>query len=186
MTVTQLLMFAPMIALLVWAAVVDLRFRRIPNWLTFSLALAGLAQSFTPVHTVSPGPAALGLLTGFGVTFLLFAIGALGGGDVKLLAAIGALIGPMPALVVFAISAVIGMVIVLAQAAAQGRLTRLFRNSAVIAAALVHADGASLEQIGETGKACSGGGPGATGKPLPYAVPLLLATLLTLAVAASR
>ncbi len=172
----QLLLSVPMLGLLTWAAVVDLRTRRIPNWLTFSLILAGFVQSFTPMHTVGPADALLGFLTGFGLTFVLFGIGALGGGDVKLLAGIGAWFGPKPTLIVFALAAIIGMVIVLVQAAAQGRLGKLFRNSAVIAMSLAQAnDGAGLEQAAEMGKACSG-----TGKPLPYAVPVFFAVLLVL------
>lgn len=176
----QLMPFVPMLGLLVWAAAVDLRTRRIPNWLTFSLLLSGLAQSFTWAQTVTPGQAFLGFLTGFGLTFVLFGIGALGGGDVKLLAGLGAWLGPWPTLVVFAVAAIIGMVIVVVQAAAQGRLTKLFRNSAVIAMSLAQASGPdALEGAAETGKACSDGA--GANKPLPYAVPVLLATLLVLA-----
>ena len=94
MSTGALMMCMPMLALLAWAALIDLRDRRIPNWLTVSLALAGLAQSFTWAHTVTPGAAALGFATGFGITFVLFGLGALGGGDVKLLAGLGAWLGP--------------------------------------------------------------------------------------------
>ena len=132
-------MCMPMLGLLTWAAAIDMRCRRIPNWLTLSLVLSGLAQSWTWAHTVSPGQSFLGLSAGFGLTFVLFGIGALGGGDVKLLAGLGAWLGPVPTLLVFAVAAVIGMVYVLAQAAGQGRLSALFRNSAVIAMSLAHA-----------------------------------------------
>lgn len=177
MTGGAILPFVPMIGLLTWAAAVDLRCRRIPNWLTFSLILIGLAQSFAGAHTVTPGQSFLGFLTGFGLTFILFGIGALGGGDVKLLAGLGAWLGPWPTLVVFSIAAIIGMVIVLAQAAAQGRLTKLFRNSAVIAMTFATAsDAQALEDAAETGKACSSD----QGKPLPYAVPVLAAVLILL------
>jgi prepilin peptidase CpaA len=177
MTTNGLVMCVPMLGLLTWAAAVDLRCRRIPNWLTFSLVLTGLAQSFTWSRTVGPPDALLGLLTGFGLTFVLFGIGALGGGDVKLLSGVGAWLGPMPALLIFATAAIIGMVIVLVQAACQGRLKKLFQNSAVIAVSLAHsgADGDALEQAAQTGRACSGGGAG-NAKPLPYAVPVFLAT----------
>ena len=177
MTSGGLLMCVPMLGLLTWAAAVDVRERRIPNWLTFSLMLAGLGQSFPGARTVGPADAFLGLLTGFGVTFALFALGAVGGGDVKLLAGIGAWLGPLPVLIIFAAEAIIGMVIVLVQAGMQGRLTKLFRNSAVIAASLAQAGEHGFEQAAETGRACSG----TTGRPLPYAVPVLLATLFVVA-----
>jgi prepilin peptidase CpaA len=177
MSTGALLMCMPMLALLAWAALIDLRDRRIPNWLTVSLALAGLAQSFTWAHTVTPGTAALGFATGFGITFILFGLGALGGGDVKLLAGLGAWLGPKPTLLVFGAAAVIGMVIVLAQAARRGRLTRLFQNSAVIATNLVlTGDGIDSAQASEMGHACSGGV--GSDKPLPYAVPVFVAAAL--------
>ena len=175
MTTGGLLMCVPMAGLLAWAAVVDLRARRIPNWLTCSLALGGLAQSWTWAHTVTPGQSALGFLAGFGVTFVFFGIGAMGGGDVKLMAALGAWLGPLPTVVVFAVAAVIGMAFVIGQAAVQGRLRALFRNSAVIAVTFAHAGEIGIEQAADTGRACSG-----TGRPLPYAVPVLLATVLTI------
>src|ERR1700716_2871197 len=114
----QLLMkYVPLVGLLAWAAVGDLRTRRIPNLLTFSLAIAGILQSFFPVHTVAPTQSLLGFLTGFGLPLILFMVGALGGGEVKLLAGIGAWLGPQRILAVFLLEAVIGMLIVLSQAA---------------------------------------------------------------------
>jgi prepilin peptidase CpaA len=176
MSTGGLLMSVPMVALLTWAAAVDLRIRRIPNWLTVAMMLSGFAQSLTWAHTVTPGQSALGFLTGFGLTLLFFWLGAMGGGDVKLLAAVGAWLGPWPTIVVFGIEAVLGMVFVLAHAACTGRLTRLFQNSTVIALNYVAAaDAAALEQAADTGRACS------SSSRLPYAVPVLLAVLLVLA-----
>src|SRR6185437_13845311 len=129
MTTGGLLMCVPMVALPTWAAAIDLRARRIPNWLTVCLMLWGFAQSFTWAHAATPGQSALGFLTGFGLTFVFFAIGAMGGGDVKLLAGVGAWLGPWPTAVVFAIEAILGMIFVLAHAACTGRLTRLLQNS---------------------------------------------------------
>ena len=64
MTTAALLMCIPMLGLLTWAAATDIRARRIPNWLTASLALSGLAQSWTWAHTVSPWHSFLGLSAG--------------------------------------------------------------------------------------------------------------------------
>jgi prepilin peptidase CpaA len=178
MSTGGMMMLAPMFGLLTWAAAVDLRTRRIPNWLTLSLVLSGLVQSFTAVHTVGPLDSLLGLLSGFGLTFILFAIGAMGGGDVKLLAGLGAWLGPRGALIVFAIAAIVGMVIVIMQAAWEGRLSKLFRNSAVIAFSLASANSDTLDTATETAKACSST---PRGKPLPYAVPVFFATAFLLA-----
>src|SRR5439155_15034799 len=90
MSTYGLLMAAPALALLVWAALEDLRSRRIPNWLTFSLVLGGIGQSVAFGAICSPGASLLGFVVGFALPFVLFALGALGGGDVRLLAGVGA------------------------------------------------------------------------------------------------
>jgi prepilin peptidase CpaA len=170
-----LLQYIPLLALLVTATVTDLRARRIPNWLSFAMILAGLLQSFLSVRTVTPGASALGLLAGFALTFILFALGALGGGDVKLMAGVGAWVGPGPVVAVFAITAIIGMVIVLTQATMQGRLRTLLTNTTLLTINLVHLQDVGLEHAQATGRSCR-----SVDRPLPYAVPVLLAVLLML------
>jgi prepilin peptidase CpaA len=173
MAVDRLLPFVPLMAALFWAAVQDLRMRRIRNWLTFSLLLTGVAQSFLPGRTVSPGESALGLLAGFALPMLLFVIGALGAGDVKLLTAIGAWLGAAGILQVFAVEAVLGMLLVLTQAALTGRLRTLLRNSAVLAINLRHVGDVGLEHVTATGRSCR-----SVDRPLPFAVPVFAATLI--------
>jgi prepilin peptidase CpaA len=75
------------------ACVTDVSRSRIPNVLTF--AAAALALVFHSIATGGLGVthAALGLAVGLAVFFPLFALGAMGAGDVKLMAAIGAWIG---------------------------------------------------------------------------------------------
>jgi prepilin peptidase CpaA len=172
MMAQKLLPLTPMLLLLIWAAVEDIRTRRIRNWLTFSMAAAGIISSFMPNTVLSPSQAGLGLLVGFAIPFVLFALGALGGGDVKLLAGIGAWIGAEGALKVFIVTAVLGLIIVLVQCAYQGKLFALFRNSAVLAFSLVHIDQTGAKATSELGKSCR-----SIDRPLPYAVPVLFATL---------
>jgi len=167
-----ILSLVPLFAMLVWAAMVDLRSRRIPNWLTFSMILTGIAQSFMG-SMLTPAQAGQGLLVGFGLTFVLFAIGALGGGDVKLLAGVGAWTGVAGVVFVFASAAIIGMVMVLSQSLAQGRLRILLRNSAMVAVNVMHIDAVGVEHASETGKSCR-----SVDRPLPYAVPVLLGGVL--------
>jgi prepilin peptidase CpaA len=77
------------LALFVAAAATDIRARRIPNRLTFALALVGLARI-----SVAPGAAVLSRGVDLGAAAAVLLLGAagfqlrlLGGGDVKLLAA---------------------------------------------------------------------------------------------------
>jgi prepilin peptidase CpaA len=173
--VTQqtLIAAAPLFAALVWAAVQDLHSRRIPNVLTFGLILAGLAQSLISTGTVSPGQSLLGFAAGFVLTFPPFAIGAIRGGDVKLIVGIGAWLGPWPVFAIFIAETVIGMVIVLTQALAQGRLKLLLRNTTVVGMNIAHLRDFGLDHVATTGNECR-----SVNRPLPYAVPVLLATIL--------
>lgn len=173
MTQQTLIAAAPLGATLVWAAVQDLHSRRIPNVLTFGLILCGLSQSFAPAGTVSPAQSLMGFAVGFVLTFPMFAIGAIRGGDVKLIAGVGAWVGPIPIFAIFVAEAVIGMAIVLTQALAQRRLPVLFRNTAIVGMNLMHLRDFGLDHVSTTGNECR-----SVNRPLPYALPVLLATAL--------
>lgn len=74
------------------AAYTDLRARRIPNLLTLSGIPVALAlQSFGGSAAILSG--LLAVLIALGVSFPLFAVGAFGGGDGKLLMLAGAFLG---------------------------------------------------------------------------------------------
>lgn len=80
-----------LLILLAIAFYFDLKYRIIPNWLTFGGIAVGIVG-----HFILPGwePLKLSLIgAGFGFVVLLpfFWVGGMGGGDVKLMAAIGAL-----------------------------------------------------------------------------------------------
>lgn len=174
--VYSVLMNLPLLALLLVAAVGDVRTRRIPNWLTLTAILSGLIQSFLPTATLTPTQSLLGILAGFGLPFILFGLNALGGGDVKLFTGVGAWIGPMLVLQTFCLAAILGLAIVLTQAWATGRLRQLLRNSVLIVINLAHVRDVGVDHVSETGH-----GAHSIDKPMPYAVPILLGTLGTLA-----
>jgi prepilin peptidase CpaA len=71
----------------------DLHRRIIPNWLTIAGCLAGLACAAS-MGWRSFGIALSGAAAGFLLLLPLQLLGAIGGGDVKLLAAYGTLLGP--------------------------------------------------------------------------------------------
>src|SRR5262245_28765406 len=80
-------------ALAVIACWCDIRTRRIPNWLTFPAAALGLIAA-TAMHGGSGAAAsAIGWFVGLLLFFPLFALRGLGGGDVKLMGALGAWLG---------------------------------------------------------------------------------------------
>ena len=124
--------YAPLIALAVAgiACVTDLRGGRIPNALTFGAAVAAVIFHATMTGLSGVGTAGGGWLVGALVFFPFFALGGMGAGDVKLLAAIGAWLGPMPALWVGLYASVAGGVLGLVVACARGYLRTTFRNIA--------------------------------------------------------
>src|SRR6185437_9881788 len=73
-----------------WAAVLDLRRRTIPRWLTVPAAGLGLAG-----HAIAGGflSSLAAMLLGLGLGLALLQVNAFGGGDAKWLAATGALLG---------------------------------------------------------------------------------------------
>src|SRR5579859_5591576 len=101
-----------LLPLVIGAAVYDMRYRRIPNWLNVLGALLGLALNAWLIVDGRPWPglffALKGLGMGFGIYFVLYAIRAMGAGDVKLMGAIGALVGWQNWFGIFLITAVVG------------------------------------------------------------------------------
>lgn len=81
-------------ALALTAALFDLRFRRIPNWLTAGGWITGVAAQTYLQGWPGAKEALLGSALGFGVYAFLFSLRAMGGGDVKLMAGFGAILGP--------------------------------------------------------------------------------------------
>jgi prepilin peptidase CpaA len=119
----------PLLALIAIAAVYDLLYRRIPNWLTIGGVFAGLALN-TFIYQGWPGLrlSMLGLGVGFGAYLALYSLRAMGAGDVKLMAAIGALVGVCDWFGIFVITAIVGGFAGLAMLAMRGRVKRTLWN----------------------------------------------------------
>ncbi len=77
------------------ACVWDLRFRQIPNLLTAPIAIAGVALAIASSGWTGGGWALKGLLIGGGIFLLPVALGFIGAGDLKMMAAAGTLLGPL-------------------------------------------------------------------------------------------
>lgn len=90
------------------ASGMDLKYRKIPNLITFSLAAAGFLISCTQYGWNGAAQSFLGIALGFFLLIIPFSLGAMGGGDVKLLAALGACLGPSHLFHVFLASAIAG------------------------------------------------------------------------------
>lgn len=79
------------------AAAIDHRRGFIPNALTYPCLLGGLALATAAGGAAGLGWALAGMLAAGGLFFVAFAAGSCGGGDVKLMGALGAILGLWPA-----------------------------------------------------------------------------------------
>lgn len=82
-----------LLALVVAAGITDVHSNKVPNLLTYPAVVVGLVLSPLPDGWEGVGSSLLGLVAGFVPFFILYLRGGMGGGDVKLMAAIGALKG---------------------------------------------------------------------------------------------
>ena len=120
-------------------AAIDLRTGRIPNLLTGPAA--GLAILLSLMHGVeqSVTSALLGLVLGGALMLPGYIWGGTGGGDVKLLAAVGAFLGPGLVARTFLYSAVAGGVLAIGVALSRGRRGTTVRDAACLVVAPVSA-----------------------------------------------
>ena len=116
------------IAISLIACVTDLRTQRIPNLLTFGAALAGLVVHMALDGATGALTAGSGWLAGLVIFLPFFALGGMGGGDVKLLAALGAWLGPYQTLYLALYSGVAGGVLAVGLAFARGYLRVALTN----------------------------------------------------------
>jgi len=117
-----------LVALVTVAALWDLRVRRIPNWLTATGVVGGLGMNFALQGWSGLGSAAEGLGLALLVYVPLFLLRAMGGGDMKLMAAAGALIGPVNWLVLFLLTSMLGGIVALLLVVMKGRLWKTLHN----------------------------------------------------------
>lgn len=108
-------------AVLVEAAVIDGLKLKVPNWLTFHMVLGGLAYWAYAAGSAGLLSAFLGALLGLALLLPLHAIGGMGAGDVKLMAGIGAWMGPAITLGAFVTSALVGGIMAVVMVAWSGR-----------------------------------------------------------------
>jgi prepilin peptidase CpaA len=106
----------------------DVRSRRIPNALTFGAAAAALVVSAATGGLSALGMSGAGWLVGALLFFPFFALRGMGAGDVKLLAALGAWLGPSQVVWVGIFAAMAGGVLAIVVSLAKGYLKTAFAN----------------------------------------------------------
>lgn len=93
------------------ATIVDIRSRTIPNWLSLVTLLSGVAVQIWFGGWRGLGSALVGSAAGFAVFLAFYLLGGMGGGDVKLMAGFGALLGVSRLLLAAFWTAIVGGVI---------------------------------------------------------------------------
>lgn len=96
------------LALLLASVVCDLRSRTIPDTLPIALCLLAVLATWRSWHDVSFAQLGAGVAVGFTIGAVLFYLGAMGGGDAKLSAGLGALCGLSRLLEVLFATALVG------------------------------------------------------------------------------
>src|SRR6266404_5728224 len=127
---------------------VDLRTRRIPNVISGTGVVLGAA-----LNALYYGPTGLlwsvfGAVTVVAVLLVPFAVGGIGGGDVKMMAAIGAFLGPRFALEGLVVGMAIGGVIMLVHLARLGRLMEKLHSLGAMAASAFFTRSAAPLRVG--------------------------------------
>jgi prepilin peptidase CpaA len=119
----------PILIAVMVATVTDLHSRRIPNWIVFPLLFGGIAVSIFGDTSVTFGQSMAGFSVGLGIAGALWWLGGLGAGDMKLVAAIGAWIGPDQLLVALLVTGLFGGVMAVLWALCYRRLIECVRGT---------------------------------------------------------
>jgi prepilin peptidase CpaA len=173
----ETLRIAALVVLLVMAAVIDVRTYRIPNWLTLGGAVLGLA--FSTFDALRPLNALMWALAGMAVGLLiplpLYALRAMGAGDVKLMAMVGAFVG-LPQIVPAMVSIfIVGGVLAVGFALYRRTLRRMTLNVAEMVRSIAFAAAAGYRPD------AAAAAPLSVGK-LPYGVSIAAGTIAWLVV----
>lgn len=159
------LVFIPMALSIIY---MDVRYRRIPNKQVLTILLCGLGLNafFGSWHGFFVS--LLGMAMAFGLMFTLHALGTMGAGDVKLFAAIGAVLGSSLVLQTFLVVAVTGGILAICKMVYMRRTTTtMFRVGQFFVGLL---PGQTVPRLSV---------PVDPTYTLPYAIPICLGSVLS-------
>ena len=151
------------------ACVFDVRTRRIPNWLTFGAAAAALVFHAVTGGVSGAGQSVAGWALGVALLIAPYALGGMGGGDVKLVGALGAWLGPGETFWLAMYTGIAGAGVALVVSAWHGYLRQALSNVWLL---LAHWRVNGLRPLPELTLATS------RGPRLAYAVPILVGTVV--------
>jgi len=158
------------LALLAVTVYTDCRWRLIPNALTLPAMAVGVMLQVASQGWPGLAWGLWGLALGFGLMMIPFTFGQMGGGDVKLLAALGSLLGGYAILNVFLYTTLAGGVLALGYAARRKEGFHTLRRAGQLATGLL--------RLRRDGHAAN---DSALALTIPYGVAIAAGTLLYLA-----
>ncbi len=173
MTLIPLQLQVILAALVIIAAITDIRSRTIPNWLVLGGMLLGFGVNPYLAGWAGLRTAGLGFALAAGIYLLFYLIHAMGGGDVKLMAAIGSIAGAQNWFSIFILTSFVGGVVALIMLLIGGGFGRTLRNIGHILKELAHfrSPHATREEVDiDSPKARS----------MPHGVAILIGTLVYL------
>ena len=168
-----LVQWSLLIGLLATAVSYDVATRRIPNWLVCVSLLTALTCSSNGATSLDFTASLLGAVTGLLVLLPFYVLRVMGAGDVKLLGAVGALLGPIPTLGAALLALAAGGALSVMAALGSRSLLRVVANLRLMlfVFAAGKSSGMSVTDVNTTGR-------------LPYAVAIAAGTGLQLWLAA--
>ena len=110
-------------------AVTDVRSARIPNRLTYTALLAALPLRTALLGLSGLKSGAIGMLVAGGLFLLLYMLGAMGGGDMKLMAAVGAWVGSKQVMTLILAAALAGGVLAIGRIIFRNMVGQTLRNT---------------------------------------------------------
>jgi len=120
-----------LIVLLTLSTITDIKWKKIPNALTFPIMITGVI-----VHGYKGGASGLiysmeGLFLGLALLIVFYFMGMMGAGDVKLLGAVGSILGPAGVFKAFLFTAIVGGIYALVVLAYNGQLAGFIKRFAL-------------------------------------------------------
>lgn len=124
----EMLLLILLLGLLTLSAITDIKWKKIPNVLTFSAMLTGFI-----VHGFKSGVSGLlysfeGLGLGLALLIVFYFMGMIGAGDVKLMGAVGSILGPAGAFDAFLFTAIVGGIYALIVLTFNGQLVDFIKR----------------------------------------------------------
>jgi prepilin peptidase CpaA len=137
MTFPPLALQAILLLIVGIAAIYDLRYRRIPNWVVLAGLVLGLGANTFLFGWAGLQRSLLGLGLALLIYFPLYLLRGMGAGDVKLMAAVGSIVGWADWFGIFFFTAIVGGIVAIALLAGRSQLRHGFSNAGYLVVQLL-------------------------------------------------